>query len=224
MICGNGEGTADSLLPQQQLQSARFFRDADTDFAHDGSNIAQPGSRAVLERDPGPNTHPDAQTPPPDFLSGHRQSTDGPQVTPTDGDPDRAAALPELNTTLAREGFDAFYASDLHHAVLRHIGAGAIAAPSREPAPFRLQRTELVRRRASGTHLLDKGLRRSTADTRRAIAAFSPTSLSSASLPRVVRIERSDAAKIFGCATPCRRSMYCTSACRPNVTSLMPPA
>jgi hypothetical protein len=50
----------------------------------------------------------------------------------TDGDPDRTIALSKLNTALAREGFEAFYATD-RKCYLRHIGTGAIAAPAANP-------------------------------------------------------------------------------------------
>ena len=59
-------------------------------------------------------------------------------------DRDRAAALAKLNTSLQREGFEAFYAPD-HRCYLRHIGTGAIAAPAANPhRPF--SKDELLRR------------------------------------------------------------------------------
>jgi hypothetical protein len=63
MICGNGEGTP--FVYRSSSYITRFFRDADTDFAHDGSTRAAWVSGA-LEQILG-EPHPDAQTPPPTF-------------------------------------------------------------------------------------------------------------------------------------------------------------
>jgi hypothetical protein len=58
--------------------------------------------------------------------------------------PERPGALALLNTTLAREGFDAFYAPD-KQCHLRHVGSGAW--PGRQPARTApSQRRELRRR------------------------------------------------------------------------------
>jgi hypothetical protein len=62
----------------------------------------------------------------------------------TDSDSDRTTALARLNTALAREGFEAFYATD-RICYLRHIGTGAIAAPAANPHRP-LSKDELVRR------------------------------------------------------------------------------
>lgn len=138
MICGNGEGTP--FVYRSSSYITRFFRDADTDFAHDGSTRAAWVS-SVLEQILA-EPHPDAQTPPPTFCRVIATLMDLGDAT--DGDPDRTAALARLNTTLAREGFDAFYASD-RICYLRHIGTGAIAAPAANPHRP-LSKDELVRR------------------------------------------------------------------------------
>jgi len=145
MICGNGEGTP--FVYRSSSYITRFFRDADTDFAHDGSTRAVWVS-SVLENildEP----HPDAQRPPATFCRVLATLMDVGDAT--DGDPDRAAALSKLNISLAREGFEAFYAAD-HKCYLRHIGTGAIAAPAASPhRPF--SRDELRRRELLATFL-----------------------------------------------------------------------
>jgi hypothetical protein len=59
-------------------------------------------------------------------------------------DPERSAALSKLNTSLACEGFEAFYAAD-RRCYLRHIGTGTIAALASNPHRP-LSRDELTRR------------------------------------------------------------------------------
>jgi hypothetical protein len=141
MICGNGESVP--FVYRSSSFITRFFQDADTDFAHDGSTRAAWVS-GVLEQILA-EPHPDAQTPPPTFSRIIATLMDvGDTVN---DDPDRSAALSRLNTTLAREGFDAFYATD-RKCYLRHIGTGAIAAlisnPHRPLSKDELKRRELL--------------------------------------------------------------------------------
>jgi hypothetical protein len=126
MICGNGEGSP--FVYRSSSCITRFFRDADTDFAHDGSTRAAWVSGVVEQILAEP--HPDARTPPPTFCRVIATLMD--RGDATDGDPDRAVALAKLNTSLAREGFEAFFATD-HKCYLRHIGTGTIAAPAANP-------------------------------------------------------------------------------------------
>jgi hypothetical protein len=63
LICGNGEGTP--FFYRSSSYITRFFRDADTDFAHDGSTRAAWVS-GVLEHILA-EPHADAQTPPSTF-------------------------------------------------------------------------------------------------------------------------------------------------------------
>jgi len=138
MICGNGEGTP--FVYRSSSYITRFFRDADTDYAHDGSTRAAWVS-SVLEQILA-EPHADAQTPPPTFCRVIATLMDAGDAT--DGDTDRIGALSRLNTTLAREGFEAFYAAD-HKCYLQHIGTGAIAAPAANPHRP-LSKDELARR------------------------------------------------------------------------------
>lgn len=138
MICGNGEGAP--FVYRSSSYITRFFRDADTDFAHDGSTRAAWIS-GVLEQILA-EPHPDAQTPPPSFCRVISTLMDIADATAND--PDRTSALSKLNVSLAREGFEAFYATD-HKCYLRHIGTGAIAAPAANPHRP-LSRDEVQRR------------------------------------------------------------------------------
>ena len=145
MICGNGEGTP--FVYRSSSYITRFFRDADTDYAHDGSTRAAWVLSALEQILSEP--HPDLQTPPSTFCRIIATLMDIGDAT--NGDPDRTAALSRLNTALAREGFDAFYATD-HVCYIRHIGTGAIAAQaanSHRP----LSKDELVRRELLATFL-----------------------------------------------------------------------
>jgi hypothetical protein len=130
MICGNGEGVP--FVYRSSSYITRFFRDADTDFAHDGSTRAAWVS-GVLEQILA-EPHRDAQTPSLSFCRIIATLMDIGDAT--DGDPDRTTALFKLNISLAREGFEAFFAADCK-CYLRHIGTGAIAAPAANPhRPF----------------------------------------------------------------------------------------
>lgn len=141
MICGNGEGAP--FVYRSSSHITRFFRDADTDFAHDGSTRAAWIS-SVLEQILG-EPHPDAQTPPATFCRVISTLMDIADATAND--PDRTNALSKLNVSLAREGFEAFYAPD-RKCYLRHIGTGAIASfsvnPHRPLSRDEIQRRELL--------------------------------------------------------------------------------
>jgi hypothetical protein len=147
MICGNGEGAP--FVYRSSSYITRFFRDADTDYAHDGSTRAAWVS-GVLERvltEP----HADAQTPPTTFCQIIATLMDVGDAT--NDDPERPAALSKLNTSLAREGFEAFYAAD-RKCYLRHIGTGTIATLTSNPHRP-LSKDELTRRELL-TVFLDK--------------------------------------------------------------------
>jgi hypothetical protein len=126
MICGNGEGVP--FVYRSSSYITRLFRDADTDFQHDGSTRAAWVS-GVLEQILA-EPHRDAQTPPPTFCRVIATLMDVGDTN--ERDPDRSIALSKLNTSLAREGFEAFYAAD-HKCYLRHIGTGTIAASIASP-------------------------------------------------------------------------------------------
>jgi hypothetical protein len=138
MICGNGEGSP--FVYRSSSYLTRFFQDADTDYAHDGSTryawVATVLERILAE------PHTDAQTPPASFCQVIATLMD---VGDTVGeDRGRIAALTKLNTSLQREGFEAFYGPD-QRCYLRHIGTGAIATPAANPHRP-LSKDELARR------------------------------------------------------------------------------
>lgn len=210
MICGNGEAVP--FIYRSSSYLTRFFRDADTVFAHDGSTRAAWVSgvlKQVLEE-----PHADAKTPPATFSRVIATLMDVGDAT--DNDPDRSAALSKLNTSLAREGFEAFYAAD-RKCYLRHIGTGTVAAPTANPhRPF--SRDEQKRRdllahsstRPQRTNLL-----------KMFCCPCSDNSDFIGSPRRAIKTKPLSTARTFGCATRCPRNMCSTSVCKPRETSLM---
>jgi hypothetical protein len=65
MICGNGEPDQTFFLYRSSSYITRFFRDADTDYAHDGSTRGRWVALTLAEVLNEP--HPNAQTPPETF-------------------------------------------------------------------------------------------------------------------------------------------------------------
>ncbi len=125
----------------------RLFRDADTDYVHDGTSRAAWTAKTLVKVLEEP--HPDAQTPPDTFCRIIRILMD--QGDATNEGSDRPDALKALNTALAREGFEAFYAKD-KQCYLRHIGTKKVAGVSTSPhRPF--SAAELTRRGQLATYL-----------------------------------------------------------------------
>src|SRR5262245_7678977 len=123
MICGNFPSDQ-SLFPYRSSSYiTRFFRDADTDYVHDGSTrsrwVADTLARILEE------PHPNAQTPPDTFCRVIRTLLD-PEEATNEG-PEREGALKMLNEALKREGFEAFYGPD-NQCYLRHLGTNTIVA------------------------------------------------------------------------------------------------
>jgi hypothetical protein len=116
MICIPQGKTDSFFVYRSSYYITRFFRDADTDYAHDGTSRAvwTAGTLVKILEEP----HPDAQTPPDTFCRVIRVLMD--QGDAINEGPDRPGALKALNTALAREGFEAFYAED-KQCYLRHI-------------------------------------------------------------------------------------------------------
>jgi hypothetical protein len=146
MICG-GSGNAPVSEPFFQYRSSswltRFFQDAETEFVHGGESriwwVSDVLEKILAE------PHPDPQTPPAALCRVIQVLMD--QGDATGEDAERKGALQRLNTALAREGFEAFYAPD-RKCYLRHTATGAVAAPAASPhRPFskdELQRRELL--------------------------------------------------------------------------------
>ncbi len=140
MICGNGKPEEVCFPYRSSSYITRFFRDADTDYAHDGSTRNAWVANTLAEILEGP--HPNAQTPPTPFCNIIRVLMDPADAT-NEGH-ERTAALKTLNASLNREGFEAFYADD-KQCHLRHLGTNTIIAPDANPhRPF--SKAELERR------------------------------------------------------------------------------
>lgn len=140
MICGNFERETSLFVYRSSSYLTKFFQDCDTDYAHDGSTraawVAETLKTVLTEPHAGPTT------PPATFLRIIRTLMD--RSDALNEGPDRPAALALLNTSLAREGFEAFYAED-KQCHLRHIATNTIALGSVSPhRPF--SAAELLRR------------------------------------------------------------------------------
>jgi hypothetical protein len=116
-----------------------FFRDLDTDWEHDGSTrhrwVADVLESMLAEPHDGP-THP------PEIFCRLVDQLMAPTDAMNEG-PDRPKALKQLNTVLAREGFEAFYDED-RHCYLRHVGTDTVtilqANPHRPLSAVEVQR------------------------------------------------------------------------------------
>lgn len=119
LICGN-EGRGDPFRYRSSSYLSEFFADVGTEHRHDGSTRAWWVSEALKDilAQPWPNPH----TPPAAFVRIIASLMD-PADAVEEG-PDRPRALETLNSTLARDGFTAFWGEDGCH--LRHTGSGAV--------------------------------------------------------------------------------------------------
>jgi hypothetical protein len=150
MICGNVKNDKEQTFFKYRSSSnlTEFFRDADTEYVHDRSTrrywVAE-RLRLILEE-----PHKDAATPPEPFLRVIKVLMD-PEDAFGEG-PERVMALAALNAAIAREGFEAFYATD-KRCYLRHVATNAVAQPQVSPhRPFTAAELE---KRARLTKLLE---------------------------------------------------------------------
>src|SRR4051812_20730402 len=106
MICGNFDADKTLFRYRSSSRLTEFFYDCDTDYAHDGSTR----NAWVYDRiyDILQEPRPDARTPPDTFCRVIRVLLDKEDATPND-DAARTKAIEQLNKTLRREGFEAFY-------------------------------------------------------------------------------------------------------------------
>lgn len=110
MICGNVT-RADGVSYFQYRSSSyltEFFENCDMEFAHDGSTRKWWVADVLKQIVQQPSD--DATLPSRGFQTVIMVLMD--KADATEDDPERAAALSDLNATLAREGLEAFYASD----------------------------------------------------------------------------------------------------------------
>ena len=149
LICIPQGSVGSYFVYRSSSHITRFFRDADTDYVHDGSTRASwtaDALRNILDE-----PHPNAQTPPDAFSRVIRTLMD-PGDAANEG-PERPGALKALNVALARQGFEAFYAPD-KQCYLRHIGTKTIAGMAASPhRPFSKDEVE---RRSRLSDFLDK--------------------------------------------------------------------
>ena len=147
MICGNFEADESFFHYRSSCYLTQFFQDCDTDYAHDGSTryawVAETLGSILTQPQPSPSTPPDA------FSRVIRVLMD--QGDAVNEAPDRPKALGFLNTSLAREGYEAFYAPD-KQCYLKHIATNTIASPS--PNPHRaFSQLEIARREQLASYL-----------------------------------------------------------------------
>ena len=139
MICGNFDQSSTMFQYRSSSGLTRFFRDADTDYKHDGTTRAAWVANALIEL--LDETHPDGKTPPDSFLRVITRLMDISDKTTHDDDK-RSGALKNLNIPLNREGFEAFYADD-NQCYLRHVATKVVVSSFGNPhRPFSKQEEE----------------------------------------------------------------------------------
>src|SRR5258708_7901604 len=106
MICGNKGAVGDSFVYRTSSHLTQFFSDIDMDYCHYGSTRKWWVKERLQEilNDP----QPDEQTLPEGFLKVISRLMEIEDAT--QDDQNRQQALTQLNLTLSREGFEAFYA------------------------------------------------------------------------------------------------------------------
>jgi hypothetical protein len=132
MICGNFKDEETLFRYRSSSLLTEFFQDCDTDYAHDGST--RDSWVAATLRQILAEPHPSANTPPETFSRVIRTLMDKDDAV-NEGE-DRTGALALLNAALAREGFEAFYATD-KQCYLRHLATNTVASVQANPhRPF----------------------------------------------------------------------------------------
>jgi hypothetical protein len=129
MICGNFDADKTLFRYRSSSRLTEFFYDCDTDYTHDGSTRNAWVYDRIYEILQEP--HPDVRTPPDTFCRVIQVLMDKEDATPND-DTARTKAVEQLNKTLKREGFEAFYGEG-DTCYLRHIGTNTVVQPSLNP-------------------------------------------------------------------------------------------
>lgn len=132
LICGNFPGHESFFRYRSSKFITEFFGDADTDYEHDGSTrgiwVSETLKKVLNEPSSEHNMPSDT------FIRVINVLMD--QSDATNEDSQRPAALDMLNTVLAREGFEAFYAED-RKCYLKHTASQKVLKPSANPhRPF----------------------------------------------------------------------------------------
>ena len=132
MICGNFEPEKSFFLYRSSSRLTEFFRDCDTDFAHDGSTRNYWVAWVLREILALPKLN--ANTPPDTFSRVIRTLMD--QSDATNEGAQRPGAMALLAASLAREGFEPFYADD-RQCYLRHLATSTVIGVEANPnRPF----------------------------------------------------------------------------------------
>lgn len=147
MICGNLQNEKAFFVYRSSSYLTQFFQDCDTDFRHDGSTraawVADKLEKILAEPSPTVNA-------PPETFCRVIKTLMDPSDAYNEG-PGRPGALALLNTSLSREGFEAFYGDD-KQCYLRHIATKTIASGLTNPhRPF--SAAEVMRREQLATYL-----------------------------------------------------------------------
>ncbi len=132
LICGNFPGNESFFRYRSSKFITEFFGDADTDYEHDGSTrgiwVSETLKKVLNEPSSEHNMPSDT------FIRVINVLMD--QSDATNEDSQRPGALEMLNTVLAREGFEAFYAED-RKCYLKHTATQKVLKPSANPhRPF----------------------------------------------------------------------------------------
>ena len=132
LICGNFPGEESFFRYRSSKFITEFFGDADTDYEHDGSTRGIWVSETLKKvlNEPSSEHNMPSET----FIRIINVLMD--QSDATNEDSQRPGALEMLNTVLAREGFEAFYAED-RKCYLKHTATQKVLKPSANPhRPF----------------------------------------------------------------------------------------
>jgi hypothetical protein len=142
MICGNGSSEDTVFVYRTSSALTQFFQeDCETDFEHDGTTrdawVMGVLREILFERWPNPQT-------PPDAFARVIQALMDLSLARNESEEGRPKALAQLNTSLARDGFEAFYAPD-KKCYLKHTATNTVSTPAINPHRA-LSAAELLRR------------------------------------------------------------------------------
>lgn len=132
MICGNYPNESTNFVYRSSSFLTEFFADVETEYTHDGSTrqhwVADTLEKILAEPHSGVGTVPWT------FALVIQRLMDPEDAINEDSE--RLGALTMLNASLAREGFEAYYASD-SQCYLRHVATNTTTAPEHNPhRPF----------------------------------------------------------------------------------------
>jgi hypothetical protein len=147
MICGNFPQETRRFKYRSSSYLTQFFADCDLDFVHDGSTRRYWVAEQLAQLLAGPQSRPTA---PPDAFARVIKVLMDPADAENEGT-DRRDALAQLNASLSREGYEAFYGTD-RQCYLKHVATNTIATASPNPhRPF--SSSELAKRTRLAAYL-----------------------------------------------------------------------